>query len=530
MKDEVEKLDGTPEKRLFWSIISDYGLLTAICELIDNAIDIWVANRKVSNLEIKVILDHNRQRICVEDNAGGVKKQNLRLLIAPGGSSNDPSDEIIGVFGVGSKRAGVALGETIKIQTRYENNQTYQLDVSKEWLESEEWEMPIYEIDEISEGTTIIQISDVRRSFSETDVEVISKSLSEIYGKFICNKCSLIVNDKSIVSSFFDNWAYPENYPPKRAIIELDSSEFIDEEDGVVVVEITGGLIFDRIPENENYGAYFYCNDRLVAKELKDREVGYYNSNEAGVPHPDGSLARVIIKISGSARAMPWNSSKSSINFDHPIFQKLRPAIVSQMSFYSKLSRRMKNDWEQEVFPKKIGIIEDVDSSNLGASFKIVQPALPKTRKKYLDQLVYGNSEIIRKEPWTLGLVEALGAVEIIKKQKFQTKNRISLIVLDSNFEIALKEFIVHRDDLFPPKKYHDQEIAKIFKNRTEVIGHITSKVKINGELLKKVSHYYTMRNKLIHERATLSVTDYDIETYRETIHLILNQLFGLKF
>jgi hypothetical protein len=41
--------------------------------------------------------------------------------------------------------------------------------------------------------------------------------------------------------------------------------------------------------------------------------------------------------------------------------------------------------------------------------------------------------------------------LEIVQKQKFDTKNRIALILLDSNFEIALKEFIVHRPDLFPP-------------------------------------------------------------------------------
>lgn len=34
---------------------------------------------------------------------------------------------------------------------------------------------------------------------------------------------------------------------------------------------------------------------------------------------------------------------------------------------------------------------------------------------------------------------------DLIGRQKFETKNRTALILLDSNFEIALKEFIVNR-------------------------------------------------------------------------------------
>lgn len=41
-------------------------------------------------------------------------------------------------------------------------------------------------------------------------------------------------------------------------------------------------------------------------------------------------------------------------------------------------------------------------------------------------------------------------AIDVITRQRFETGNRTALILLDSNFEVALKEFIVHRTDLFP--------------------------------------------------------------------------------
>jgi len=45
-KQQLEMIDGTPKKRLFLSIISDYDLPTGLCELIDNALDLWITNEK----------------------------------------------------------------------------------------------------------------------------------------------------------------------------------------------------------------------------------------------------------------------------------------------------------------------------------------------------------------------------------------------------------------------------------------------------------------------------------------------------
>ena len=46
MKTEVTKIDAKPSKRIYRSIIVDYDLNKSICELIDNAIDLWVKNGK----------------------------------------------------------------------------------------------------------------------------------------------------------------------------------------------------------------------------------------------------------------------------------------------------------------------------------------------------------------------------------------------------------------------------------------------------------------------------------------------------
>ena len=85
IKTELGPIDGTPEKRMFWSIISDYDLKTGLCELIDNAIDIWLRGDSRTPPLIQVNLDVERQLISVKDNVGGVRFDDLYLLLAPGG-------------------------------------------------------------------------------------------------------------------------------------------------------------------------------------------------------------------------------------------------------------------------------------------------------------------------------------------------------------------------------------------------------------------------------------------------------------
>ena len=101
-KREITTLDATPEKQMFWSIISDYDLKTGICELVDNAIDIWSLSQRSTSLQIDIDVDFDRQFLTITDNAGGVRFEDLRLLVAPGGSKNPPEGSTIGIFGVGS--------------------------------------------------------------------------------------------------------------------------------------------------------------------------------------------------------------------------------------------------------------------------------------------------------------------------------------------------------------------------------------------------------------------------------------------
>ena len=169
--------------------------------------------------------------------------------------------------------------------------------------------------------------------------------LGETYHWFINEGCTITVNGDAVTARWFETWAFPTGFAPHSAVFEVEVAE-----GGKIAVAITAGLIRDRVPEEDNYGVYFYCNHRLIVKELRTREVGYFVTSEAGVPHPDASLCRAIVRLQGPARLMPWNSTKNGINFGQVPFQHVRPTLIPLVSHFSKLSRRLKNDWDREVY------------------------------------------------------------------------------------------------------------------------------------------------------------------------------------
>src|SRR5207253_8398325 len=114
--------------------------------------------------------------------------------------------------------------------------------------------------------------------------------------------------------------------------------------------------------------------------ELKVRDVGYFVSAEAGVPHPDASLCRVLIEFHGPPELMPWNSSKSGVNFSHPAFTHIRQRVIDFTSYYSGVSRRLKHQWESDVFRHTSGDIEIVDAEEALSTKKKILPKLPSTR------------------------------------------------------------------------------------------------------------------------------------------------------
>ena len=515
----TKTLDATPEKRIFLSIISEYDLKRSLCELIDNAIDLWTKRKRV-DLEITIILDERQQTISIEDNAGGIEESKLDHLLSPGKTSNDVSDDVIGYFGVGSKRAVVALAQDIAIHSRFENEKSFTVKFDEHWITQDpNWHLPYNESQkQLNPYTTLIELSKLRVHLTPDEITNLKTHLSEVYSRFLDRGAVIVVNGKKLIAVNFDGeWSYPPNLYPTRF------SGQIPIEDRKTDVEILSGLIDHPGDPDNSYGVFIYCNNRLIARGLTDFSVGF-SPGMVGNPHYNISLVRTIVAIKGQSRDMPWDSSKSGINSKHLVFQALRQSIIDATKRFAQVSRSLQGKWGDEVFPHKTGHIISEKLDTLASIPKSYLPTPPASKQKWHQKVIAANAAIVIQKPWTAGLLDSVIAADLISKHSLNQKNRISLIILDSTLEIGYKEYLVNEQSI------GNSAFKKICENRAEVQKEILKHISIAAQTLKKIEHYYKLRCDLVHQRATPNITDQQIEDYRVIVEGLIHDMFGINF
>src|ERR1043166_6476183 len=262
----IQPVNAAPEKRLYLSIIVDYDLRTALCELIDNSIDAWRDTEQDQPLEIDLDLGFDQQVMTIRDNACGVEKKNLRVLVSPGATAMANIPDPIGTFGVGSKRSVVALAQDIRITTRYGNGDTFRLEYDDEWIHDQNnWEVDAYRVDDISPKTTVIELSRLRFPIKPSDEYDLIEHFSAVYSEFIAyDKVTIRVNSKPVAPRFFDSWAYPIGFGPVQV------SKPVIHDGRVVSFEVTAGLTHEEERTLAgDFGVFLYCNRRLVSRALR---------------------------------------------------------------------------------------------------------------------------------------------------------------------------------------------------------------------------------------------------------------------
>ena len=231
--------------------------------------------------------------------------------------------------------------------------------------------------------------------------------------------------------------------------------------------------------------------------------------------------------LTGEAQLMPWNSSKSGISPNHPVFVALRGWLIQVVKYFASLSRRLEGYWPSEVFKYTTGKILEEKVDSFPEARKLYLPELPISKPRYGDIIKQANRKVAKEKPWTTGLYEGIIAVDLIFNQRLEQKNRICLILLDSILEIALKEFLVNDSGVI----YNDAFLHTLFNKRSEVQREVKKYVPtIDEGTWKKIEYYYALRCKLIHERATVQISDEHIEDYRDIVQKVLKQLFKLEF
>jgi hypothetical protein len=201
-------------------------------------------------------------------------------------------------------------------------------------------------------------------------------------------------------------------------------------------------------------------------------------------------------------------------------------SLVQVVKEYASLSRRFEGDWPDKVFKYPTGQIVERKITNFPQARKSYLPTLPKSKLRYSDRIEQVNRAISKEKPWTKGIYEGIIAVDLIYNKKWEQKNRICLMLLDSTLEIAFKEFLVYESGKF----YSDDELLRMFRDRRSVQNEVQGHMKFRPDIWNRINFYYALRNKLVHERITVGIHDSQVENYREVVQEILTALFKLQF
>ncbi|MDE0292527.1 MAG: ATP-binding protein [Candidatus Dadabacteria bacterium] len=175
-------VDISPEMQLYKILQrQSYGIDTALAEFVDNSVQSFVDKERAiksidgpdTSLEILITISSKNNQIVIEDNAGGINRENFQRAIRMGnekGFKHVPGS--LSVYGIGMKSSAVWFSDTWSIETSA--------------LGSKEKLSTTFDLNKLlNSGETEIEV--------KTDTEEVKKH----YTKIIINNCIRDLKDKN---------------------------------------------------------------------------------------------------------------------------------------------------------------------------------------------------------------------------------------------------------------------------------------------------------------------------------------------
>ena len=364
--EEKLKVKADPAKSFFVSmLIKDITLRDAIGDLVDNAVDAIKASVSDPNnlLGHSIRINLNPETFTIIDDGLGMSTEIARTTAFNFGKASEHRliDNSIGQFGIGMKRAFFKIGSHIAVHSTAADSQfDIDIDVPK-WLGEEEWEFSfnestlqeqITQTDPTGFKVTISNLSDdAKISFgSDMFVNQLQKEIEYEHMLNIEKGLEIIIND----------------YKLRAMNITLVCNEEIkptfwgNELDGLSV-KILAGI---SSKNDEEGGWYIFCNDRLVLAKDTSPNTVWTGSRGDGVPLWHAQYHRfrgfVFFEAKDSSK-LPWNTTKTGMDMDSPIYQKVRTQMIIMTKQVMDLMDKLKGEKEKDnpVEDQKLNLAVD---------------------------------------------------------------------------------------------------------------------------------------------------------------------------
>jgi hypothetical protein len=359
-----------PTKEFFISMLTrDISLLSALVDLIDNSVD--AALLTGGFLDKKIEIEINDEYFLIKDNCGGISKSAAENYAFKFGRPTDAphTPHSVGRFGVGMKRALFKIGKLFQIESCHLEH-CFNINVNvDDWLGSpNDWSFELEEFDNNGgESGTKIRVDSLHQSISDKFGDrVFVNSLKVMIGK---------AHHKAL-SSGLNIEVNNENVQSRDILIKQNEDlGFVGEllEINGVSIQIKAGIGDRNLHEG---GWYVFCNDRMIQEASKTAMTGWGVDGIRNY-HADFAFFRGVIEFNCEDGAkLPWNTTKTGIDTDNPIY---RTALVKMKVAMRKvlllLSERIK---EQDAV--SLGTLEEsminkaIDEASFTSVFELDLP------------------------------------------------------------------------------------------------------------------------------------------------------------
>ncbi|MGZ5444262.1 MAG: ATP-binding protein [Thermoanaerobaculia bacterium] len=337
--DERFVVNAAPTKELFIEMLTkDIGITRAILDLVDNSVD-GARRRNPDDFQgLSVALTLNANQFKIVDNCGGMSPDVARTYAfrfgRPSGTAQTPHS--VGQFGVGMKRALFKLGRCFHVSS-ITTSSMFELSVDVEaWKAApDDW---TFTLDSVEEDTATIAFGDTGTTITVT--ELLDEWQQQFESPGFLARLKLEIEQAHIDSMRRGLSISVNAYPLTLRILELLQSPSIRpavREFDISVAEDRPSIrinLYAGISESNprEAGWYVFCNARLILNADQSSLTGWGADSEQAIPKYHNQFARFrgyAFCDSVDASLLPWNTTKTGVDSDSLVYQRLLQSIIS---------------------------------------------------------------------------------------------------------------------------------------------------------------------------------------------------------
>lgn len=171
-REKLRDINAVPAKEILKNKARVCPPISAICEILDNIFDNFEENGAAHDLSISVVVAlAGHGEISIAENSGGIREIKLEPLVRLGVPYHGAKGSI-GTWGEGFKVAAFSLGSEVEVITHFPREQPVLVHFDENWLNSSDWNVPIYDASGESprSGTTVFRIQRLARKVDWADI------------------------------------------------------------------------------------------------------------------------------------------------------------------------------------------------------------------------------------------------------------------------------------------------------------------------------------------------------------------------